>query len=124
MKKTLIKQIEGKGLAVIADEDIKKGEIIEETLLLMLPKYISHHFGNYVFIYPKDVATAKEINYCLPLGNGIIYNHSDDNNCMWFDWEDNGIPMFRFIAQRDIKRGEEICTYYGQNWWNDKNNKQ
>ena len=47
---------------------------------------------------------------CLPLGYGPIYNSSNGkNNATWTVKE----KTFIFNAQRDIKAGEEVMTFYG-----------
>jgi len=46
----------------------------------------------------------------IPLGFGPIYNSSNsDNNAGWVVNE----KTFTFMATRDIKKGEEVCTFYG-----------
>ena len=46
----------------------------------------------------------------IPLGFGPIYNSSNtDNNAGWQAKE----KTFVFVSTRDIKKGEEICTFYG-----------
>lgn len=46
----------------------------------------------------------------IPLGFGPIYNSSNtDNNAGW----QAKTKTFVFVSTRDIKKGEEICTFYG-----------
>jgi len=53
--------------------------------------------------------------YVIPLGNGCIYNHSEDNNATWQNHPE--CKAFQFIATKDIKVGEEICTSYGKTYF-------
>ena len=104
------------GMGVFAIEEIKAGEVIEECHLISLPfkpGEQSFFLYDYKFNYPAEGEVEE---YVLPLGNGCIYNQSDDNNAYW-----KTHPLhkaFQFIAIKDIKVGEEICTYYGdENYW-------
>ena len=99
------------GMGVFAIEDIKAGEIIEECHLISLPfkpGEQSFFLYDYKFNYPAE---GKVEEYVLPLGNGCIYNHSDNNNAYWRNHPQ--YKEFQFVAIKDIKVGEEICTYYG-----------
>lgn len=110
------------GMGVFAIEQIKKDEIIEECHLISVPtlpielkKMLITFMHKYVFRYPTDVELPRLENV-LPLGNGCIYNHSDDNNAFWRDHPT--CKAFQFVAKRDIQIGEEICTYYGgKEYW-------
>ena len=63
--------------------------------------------------YPPNAPQFKgeQVTYSvIPLGYGPIYNsHNTDNNAGWHIAERH----FVFSATRDIKAGEEICTFYG-----------
>lgn len=103
----------GKGLGCFAIEDIYEGEVIEECHLLEIPGTSIRHdnslFVDYRFNSPTQGGPgAKQV---LPLGNGCIYNHSDNNNAAWRNHP--RYRAFQFYAIKDIKVGEEVCTYYG-----------
>jgi len=104
------------GYGVFAKEDIYKDEIIEECYLLTIPFKLGEFNSfliNYKFNYPSS-GDVKE--YVIPLGFGSIYNHSNSNNAYWRTNEKN--KTFEFIASRDIKKDEEICTFYGDSeYW-------
>ncbi len=104
------------GLGVFAIEEIKAGEVIEECHLITLPfkpGEQSFFLYDYKFNYPAE---GKLEEYVLPLGNGCIYNHSDTNNAYWRNHPQ--YKAFQFVAIKDIKIGEEICTYYGgEEYW-------
>jgi SET domain-containing protein len=99
------------GLGVFAIEEIKSGELIEECHLITLPLKQNQYLFflcNYKFIYKHNNSDITE--YVIPLGNGCIYNHSDNNNAYWKNHPTH--KAFQFIASKDIMIGEEICTYY------------
>ena len=64
---------------------------------------------NYAFDYTKKMAS-------LILGNGMIYNHSSDSNVEHV-WRDDDEIVVEFIASCTIKKGEELCIDYGENYW-------
>lgn len=114
-----VKKSPGKGLGVFATEDIKKGEILEDCPVKLLGDELSATpvFADYRFNYPKDVGSKQRV---LALGLGAVFNHADDNNAYWINHPviEN---VFRFIADKDITRGEEICTSYGSaSYWKEK----
>ena len=74
---------------------------------------------DYVFNYPRGVSMEDGAEHVLPLGFGCIYNHDKNDNAAWYNTED--IPYhFDFIALKDIRVGEEICTNYGGDYWPSK----
>lgn len=46
-------------------------------------------------------------------GNGMLYNHSADNNV---EYATVG-PAIVFTATRAVKEGEELTLDYGREWW-------
>lgn len=113
-----IKESAGKGFGVFAVQDIEAGEIIEECLLLSLPMSrgeASGIFLEYRFNYPQGAEWTEQV---VATGYGSYYNHSEHPNAFWRDHP--SIKAFQFIASCDIKKGDEICVYYGgENYWND-----
>jgi hypothetical protein len=110
-----VKWTDEKGYGVFTDKFIKEGEYIETFYCVRVSDPISNSLYDYVYAYPKTNSTE----HVLALGFGSIYNHDDDYNAMWFD---SKIPYhFNMIAQKDINIGDEICTYYGDNYWSLKN---
>lgn len=106
------------GLGVFASEDIKKGEVFEITPILDVVKSKEEDLGkeflyDYRFAYNKNGKTTKLV---LALGYGSLYNHSKDPNA---NWKLNEVlDMFEFYAVRDIKSGEEVLIYYGnEEYW-------
>ena len=112
-----IKTSPGKGLGCFAVEDIYEGEIIEECHVLDIPpESIDHNnnlFLDYRFDYPAGGDATHQV---IPFGYGCIYNHSDDPNIFWR--QHPRYKAFQFVAKRDIFKGEELCSFYGnENYW-------
>ena len=109
-----VKQVKGKGYGVFSSEDISKGSVIETCYCIKVGSQQSPEIMDYAFNYPKG-KLLPEAELVLPLGFGCIYNHDEDNNA---DWQNSVRPYhFNFVALRDIKAHEEICTYYGSTYW-------
>ena len=92
------------GWGVFAKEDIFEGEVCEECPILSLP------------IEKGEVTPWEE--QVIALGYGSFYNHSETANAFWVSNLEN--RTFKFISNREIKKGEEIFVWYGDvNYWND-----
>jgi len=134
-----IKKLEGKGMGVVATRDIKAGEfILKETPLVWgkegdtlgllrrvetLPElkkaaYDSHFIAAPHEHLPKALAIFKTNGLALDgdssglFDEGSRFNHSCLPNCS-SHW-DEGVDVRWFIANRDIRKGEEICITYGR----------
>jgi|TARA_B110000240_G_scaffold120983_1_gene135215 SET domain-containing protein len=111
-----------KGYGVFTKAPIFKDSIIETCYLIQTGSPDIYHVGptlmDYVFNYPKGLDIGRGASHVLPTGFGCVYNHDEKNNARW---ENSAtINCFDFIAERDIKAGEEICTYYGSHYWPEK----
>lgn len=120
--KAVIGQFEINGKLIFgafATEDIKQGEIVEQCPVLMFnPDAVEKiedtdcRLKDYWFDagYSRKGADIPERE--LPLGLGAIYNHSDDPNIE----HDYDGPFLIFEATRDIKKGEQLCHDYGDDY--------
>tara|TARA_B100000575_G_C23105922_1_gene638350 strand:+ start:756 stop:1313 length:558 start_codon:yes stop_codon:yes gene_type:complete len=102
-----------KGYGVFATSDFKKGDIIEKCYCIPVVekfKDVPSFLKDYTFDYPPKPKKAEM--QVLPLGYGCIYNHSNENNANWENAKEH--MYLNFIAVKDIKEGEEICTNYGK----------
>jgi hypothetical protein len=131
------------GFGVFATADIKAGEVLEEIPFILFPRYTQLGKGIYDYLANAGFLAQKEkyfdnlrtnlkfkdpekyyfkwfpqvgfegdpIAYTvLPLGNGPIYNTANvDNNANWTVKD----KTFIFRAEKDIKKDEEIRTFYG-----------
>jgi SET domain-containing protein len=113
-----IRSVPGKGWGVFATSPIFEGEIIEECPLLPIPKTVYQHIPDFLADYVFSGSEVDLENHpVIPLGLGCIYNHSNKPNARWqLHREDN--KVFQFVSIKEIKAGEEICTYYGgEDYW-------
>jgi hypothetical protein len=106
------------GWGVFAKEDIIEGEVFEECPILTLPiekGEITPLLIDYRFNYPQGNEWQEQV---LALGYGSLYNHSENANAYWVSDLEN--RTFKFISNREIKKGEEIFVWYGDvSYWND-----
>lgn len=112
-----VRLTEDKGYGVFATKDIKEGDLIEKCYCIKAADTfyeVSFSLKDYTFNYPQGNQTDETVQV-LPLGYGCIYNHSDTPNAKWENAEEE--MYFDFSAIKDIKAGEEICTYYGDSYW-------
>ena len=106
------------GWGVFAKEDIFEGEVFEECPILALPiekGEVTPLLIDYRFNWPQGTEWEEQV---IALGYGSFYNHSETANAFWIsNIEDR---TFKFISNREIKKGEEIFVWYGDvNYWND-----
>lgn len=109
-----VQMIEGMGRGVIAERDIKLGEVITNCEILVLSpedtlKVNETDLRWYVFTYDKN--TKQD---CLVMGDGEIFNHDDNANVLYglVEWDKR--KLMRFQASRDIKKGEQLFIDYRQ----------
>jgi hypothetical protein len=93
---------------VFATKDYKKDDIIEicPTISDKTPIF-QGIVKDYIFKY-------DETDSILAFGFCSMYNHADDYNALWNILSKNQIKMY---ATKDIKKGEEILTSYGEGYW-------
>ena len=97
------------GYGVFAKKKILPGEIIEECPLVFLRK-------DQPLLILNDLAFKWDDKFhILPLGYGCCYNHAANNNAKYYRDDDNQLLFFK--ALRVIYPGEEICTDYGEDWF-------
>ena len=110
------------GFGVFAKEDIKEGEILEESHYIKITDFPEERVGKqlskYVFGWPKsernDIHHSRCKHKTLPLGNGCIYNSAPSDKEKNADWATNEYRnVFVFRAVKNIHADEEILTYYG-----------
>lgn len=105
------------GWGVFTNNDIKKDDNVEICHCIM-DNYISSPLKDYVF---QSFSGGNDTYHVF--GFGPIYNHSYEPNIDYKIIENDGIPLFRFYAIRDIKTGEELRHNYGVKYWENKSKK-
>lgn len=118
--KCVLLKTQKKGWGVFAIEPIKEGEVIEECPLIVIcdrKGFDPYLMADYRFNYPAGTGNDDWIYQVIVAGFGAMYNHSDNNNAVWYN-HPSIEKVFVFKAIKDIPQGQEICTYYGpQNYW-------
>lgn len=112
-QKIKIAEVSGKGLGVVAVQNIAKGEVIEVCPIIFLSEKDTHYTKKesdlLKFYYLEQALSGK---HCLMLGYGSLYNHSANPNAdMDYDPE-GGERKVIFEALKDISAGEEIMYNY------------
>ncbi len=103
--KTFVKDTRLKGRGVFAAADIKKNELIEACHLILMDLNDVHgSLESYIYEYSTNTAA-------IALGNGSLYNHSDDPNSEFdFDFKKK---ILKVRAKKMIMKGSEITVDYG-----------
>lgn len=100
----------GKGRGVYATRRIRRGEIFERAPVVPLTPGQWRHVSKTILAdYAFDWGPSRQAA-SIVLGYGSLYNHSNTPNAR-FDYRLRE-KVYVFIALRDIKKGEEICTNY------------
>lgn len=116
--KVQVQEVAGKGLGVIALDDIEENELIECCPLILL-KYDKELKWNWLKRFYKAAVVAIFDDYlwwwhgrknAILLGYGNLYNSAKDYNAIHYKGEGR---KFIFVAHRKISAGEEITVHYG-----------
>ena len=97
------------GRGVFATRAFAKGDLIEVCPTVEVPDGdVSGLLNDYVF------TSVKDGDVLLVLGNGMLYNHSQNPNVEYVQDEPTTIT---FRALRKVKSGDELTIDYGDEWW-------
>lgn len=104
---------------LFAEKDFKRNDIIEVCPVLQINKKLkSKKLSEYYFKAKKPDADYR----LLSLGYCGLINHSDNNyNASWKLSDDD--KTITFYCIKDINKGEEILTNYGDKYWNSRTDK-
>ena len=98
------------GRGVYAARAFAKGDAVESCPTLEAARrQVIGELGDYVF-----GSNESEDEVILPLGYGMLYNHSSDPNC---EYVQDGPRVIAFVTLRDVEAGEELYIDYGEEWW-------
>ncbi|PFR98129.1 SET domain-containing protein [Priestia megaterium] len=98
------------GRGIYAMHDIKKGQLIEVSPIILSPQKEWKHLektvlSQYGFRWGENFADTA-----IALGYGSLFNHSYTPNAIYYYNEDN--LSIEFYAEADIKKDEEITINY------------
>lgn len=122
-----------KGRGVYCDRAIRKGETLEVTPALPFNEAQTRHIDrtplvNYTFgtgalskKLQKDIGVKKSEDVsCVVYGVLTFCNHDPSPNAE-IQWEEHaGTIYYHLVATKAIKPGTEICTSYGEEWFDDR----
>ncbi|QTD42961.1 SET domain-containing protein [Sporosarcina sp. Te-1] len=112
MQTVFIKDTDKYGRGVFAARDIKEGELIEVSPVLISPKEEWKYLRktvlfDYCFTWGEDYEQTA-----IALGYGSLFNHSYQPNTMFINNSDQ--DTIDFYAIRNIEEGEEITINYNE----------
>lgn len=99
------------GHGVYAKDTIKDGEFVEIAPVMVIDRM------------PQDEILARYVvawagRFGIGLGWSMLYNHSDDNCCVYSsNFHENLIGI---MAVRDIPPGEQLTVNYGPDWFSSR----
>ncbi|MDE1152886.1 MAG: SET domain-containing protein-lysine N-methyltransferase [Micavibrio sp.] len=128
-----LKETATKGRGVFCTSAIKKGETLEVTPALILNERETGHtdktlLNNYAFTVgplPKAIRAKAGVKddgnaSCLIMGLMTFCNHDEEPNAE-IVWEQiDGTVYHTLQATRSIPKNTEICTTYGEGWFEDR----
>ena len=132
-KDLYLKETKAKGRGVFCRTAIKKGETLEVTPAIILngkETDLMHEtiLSDYVFSIGKlekktllqHKVTNKEDLSCVVMGITSYCNHDTHPNAEVSWQEVDGSLYYVLEATADIAKGSEICTSYGDSWFDDR----
>lgn len=97
------------GRGVYATRRFAEGDLVETCPTVQVPSdEVTGMLRDYVF------TSVQEREIVLPLGYGMLYNHSADPNVEYAQDDPSEIA---FYALRAVRPGEELTIDYGEEWW-------
>lgn len=103
-------KIPNAGRGVFANQNIKKGEIIEVCPIIEIPHQDIPILGKTILLNYYFIFGEKNEMLAIALGFGSIYNHSYEPNASYK--KKPKYKVIEFIAIKNIKKDEEITVNY------------
>lgn len=104
-----IKRTEEKGRGVYSDCDLKEGEIVEESEVVLIPPDQAARLEGTILEFYM-CSWDDTLTECLAFGNAMVYNHSTEPNIIRI--EDHERMLMVFKAIKPIPAHEELCYDY------------
>ncbi len=130
-KNLYLKETRARGRGLFCTSKIRKGEELEATPAIILTEDMTKNvdktiLGNYVFkvgdiskkLQKRVGIKTLEKTSCVIMGITSFCNHDENPNAVVV-WEQRGGTLYHVLqATNDIPKDTEICTSYGENWFN------
>jgi len=114
-----MEEVQGKGRAMFANEEIPKDCVIENAPVIVMSAADRIHLDQTLlhdYIFEWHAKGADQC--CMALGNVPIYNHAYKSNCEYnMDYETASISI---VSVRKINVGEELTINYNGDWNDEK----
>ncbi|MGE1198566.1 SET domain-containing protein [Priestia megaterium] len=110
MTSIYVKDTQKYGRGIYALRDIKKGELIEVSPIILSPQKDWEHLEKTVLSHYCFQWGINFTDTAIALGYGSLFNHSYTPNAIYYYDEDN--LSIEFYAETDIKKDEEITVNY------------
>ena len=121
-----IKFIPNKGMGVFAKKDFKQNDVIEYCYSIVYDWRSKYQRDSTISRYAFNASSGCNCQNCRqhghiqmqPLGYGSIYNSADkaeDRNAQYYIYLKE--RLIAFEAVKDINKGEEILTWFGQGYY-------
>lgn len=132
-KNLYLKDTVKKGRGVFCTTAIKKGEYLEVTPAIVFNEQAGNHIDktvleNYVFMV-GDISQKLRDKYkikkgtdatCVVMGIASFCNDATKPNAEILWQEDDTTLYYILHATHDIPKDTEICTTYGERWFEDR----
>lgn len=103
-------KIKNAGRGVYAKFDIKKGEIVEKSPIIEVPKFDASNLKESILVTYFFYFGKKKERIAFALGFGSIYNHSYKPNISYKVKPKD--KVIEFAALKNIKKDEELTFNY------------
>jgi hypothetical protein len=128
-----LKQTATKGRGVFCLTDIEEGEILEVTPAILLDEAATGHVDKTLLHDYKFAAGPlnkrqrrlfrvgdPDKSCCMIMGIMTYCNHDEYPNADIFWEEEDGVAYHFLEAIRAIPKNTEICTSYGEGWFDER----
>jgi hypothetical protein len=122
-----LKEVPGKGRGVFCKTDIARNEVLEVTPSVILDGKATDYtdktlLANYTFRVGRTKGVKNPAASCsVVMGILSFCNHGEQPNAT-IEWEEiEGTVYYILRATRKIPKDTEICTSYGDGWFEDRN---
>lgn len=112
-----VTNITHKGRGITAIQDIPQGTLLEVAPASIIPSEIRNGINQieifkYFFVLPSEYKENKDVNAYLVFGLASLCNHHQYPNSR-VEWVEKETGIWsHLIAQKDIKRSEEVTLFY------------